>query len=161
MGLVWDYDLTEYLSQGGAHLFYQFDPTYLDQCHPNYPDCQNGVNGCIQCSNPDNPILRVSGMVVSQSNNHGTLVDIREFPDVEKDPFTVSITPNPAQHQMTIATDYDKGKLCVHIHNAYGMEVRGFVMDGQATIDISDWAPGIYFVNVIGGKVITKKVIVQ
>ena len=161
MGMVWDYDLTEYIPQGGAHLFYQFDPSYLDQCHPNYPGCQDGVSGCIHCSNPDNPILRVSGMVVSQSNNHGTLVEIHEYPDVEKDPFTVDIAPNPVRHQMTIKTDYDKGKLCVHIHNAYGVEVRGFVMDSQATIDVSDWAPGVYFVNVIGGKVVTKKVIIQ
>ena len=160
IALVWDFDLSSYLA-GQAALFYQFDPDYVDQCHPNYPGCQDGVNSCKYCSDPDNPILRVSGMVVSQSNNHGTLVEIHEYPDVEKDPFTVDIAPNPVRHQMTIKTDYDKGKLCVHIHNAYGVEVRGFVMDSQATIDVSDWAPGVYFVNVIGGKVITKKVIIQ
>ena len=56
MGLVWNYDMTAYLPQGGAHLFYQFDPNYIDQCHPNYPDCHDGQNACILCSNPDNPI---------------------------------------------------------------------------------------------------------
>ena len=159
MALVWNYDLTSYLPQGGVHLFYQFDPSYIDQCHPNYPDCHNGQNGCIQCSNPDNPILRVSGMMVSRSNNEGTLVEIHEYPDTEEDPFTVDISPNPVKHQMTIKTDYKKGKLCVHIHNAYGVEVRGFVMDNQATIDVSDLAPGLYFVNVIGGKVVTQKIV--
>ena len=117
MGMVWDYDMNEYLPDGGAHLFYQFDPTYLDQCHPNYPDCVSGQNSCIQCSNPSNPLLRVSGMVVSRSNNDGVLVDVKEYPDFEKDPFTVSISPNPVKHQMTIATDYEVGKLCVHILN--------------------------------------------
>ena len=161
MGMVWDYDLTEYLANGGAHLFYQFDPTYLDQCHPNYPDCHDGQNACIQCNNPDNPILRVSGMVVSRSNSEGTLVGIKEYPDFEKDPFTVTISPNPVKHQMTIATDYELGKLCVHIRNAQGVEVRGFVMDKQATIDVSDLPAGLYFVSVIGGKMITQKVIVE
>ena len=161
MGMVWDYDMNEYLSDGGAHLFYQFDPTYLDQCHPNYPDCVSGQNSCIQCSNPSNPLLRVSGMVVSRSNNDGVLVDVKEYPDFEKDPVTVSISPNPVKHQMTIATDYELGKLCVHILNAQGQEVRGFVMDKQATIDVSGLAPGLYFVNIIGGKVVTKKVIVE
>ena len=161
MGMVWDYDLNEYLPQGGAHLFYQFDPNYVDQCHPNYPDCQDGVNSCIQCSNPDNPILRVSGMVVSRSNSDGVLVDVKEYVDFEKDPFTVTISPNPVKHQMTIATDYELGKLCVHIMNAQGQEVRGFVMDKQATIDVSDLPAGLYFVSVIGGKVVTQKVIVE
>jgi hypothetical protein len=161
MGMVWDYDLNEYLPQGGAHLFYQFDPNYVDQCHPNYPGCQDGVNSCIQCSNPDNPILRVSGMVVSRSNSDGVLVDIKEYFDFEKDPFTVTISPNPVKHLMTIATDYELGKLCVHIMNAQGQEVRGFVMDKQATIDVSDLPAGLYFVSVIGGKVVTQKVIVE
>ena len=161
MGLVWNYDLAEYLPQGGAHLFYQFDPNYIDQCHPNYPDCHDGQNACILCSNPDNPILRVSGMVVSRSNNTGVLVDVHEYPDIDKDPFTVDIRPNPASGRMTIATDYEKGKLSVHILNAQGIEVKGFVMDAQITIDVTDLAPGLYFVNVIGGKVITKKVIIK
>ena len=161
MGMVWDYDLTEYLSNGGAHLFYQFDPTYLDQCHPNYPDCHDGQNSCIQCNNPDNPILRVSGMVVSRSNSEGTLVGIKEYPDFEKDPFTVAISPNPVKHQMTIATDYELGKLCVHIRNAQGVEVRGFVMDSTATIDVSDLPAGMYFVSVIGGKVVTQKIVIE
>ncbi len=161
IALVWDYDLNEYLPQGGAHLFYQFDPTYIDQCHPNYPDCQDGQNSCPHCADPDNPILRVSGMVVSRSNNESTLVAVKEYADFEKDPFTVTISPNPVKHQMTIATDYDQGKLCVHIVNAQGVEVRGFVMDKQATIDVSNLPSGLYFVSVIGGKVVTKKVIVE
>lgn len=161
MGIVWNYDMTEYLPNGGAHLFYQLDPTYVDQCHPNYPDCHDGQNACPHCSDPDNPILRVSGMIVSRSNNDGVLVDINEHPDFEKDPFTVSISPNPVKGQMTIATDYERGKMSVHIVNALGVEVRGFVMDNQATIDVSDLPAGLYFVSVIGGKVVTKKMIVE
>ena len=159
MALVWDYDLTEYLPQGAVRLFYQFDPDYVDQCHPNYPGCQDGVNGCILCSNPDNPILRVSGMMVSQSNDTHVLVDVQEYPDVEQDPFTLELLPNPVKDQLTIKTDYELGKMSVHILNAYGMEVRGFVMDREATIDMSDLPAGVYFVNVIGGKVVTRKMV--
>ena len=161
IALVWDYDMNEYLPDGGALLFYQFDPTYIDYCHPNYPDCHDGQNSCPHCSDPDNPILRVSGMVVSRSNSEGTLVGVKEHVDFEKDPFTVTISPNPVRHQMTITTDYEVGKLCVHIVNAQGVEVRGFVMDQQATIDVSDLPAGLYFVSVIGGKVVTQKVIVE
>ena len=62
---------------------------------------------------------------------------------------------------MNITTDYEQGKLCVHILNAQGVEVRGFVMDKQTTIDVSDLPSGLYFVNVIGGKVVTQKIIVE
>ena len=153
--------MTAYLSQGGAHLFYQFDPTYIDQCHPNYPGCTDGMNSCPHCSDPDNPLLRVSGMMVSRSNHENTLVNIKEYPDYEKDPFTLNITPNPVRGLMKITTDYELGKLSVHILNAQGVEVRGFVMDKETTIDVSDLPSGLYLVNVIGGKLVTKKVIIQ
>lgn len=159
MGLVWNYDMTAYLPQGGAHLFYQFNPNYIDQCHPNYPDCHDGQNACILCSNPDNPILRVSGMMVNHSNTTSVLVGVKTYPDVEKDPFTLELMPNPAKDRLTIRTDYELGRLSVHIVNAYGVDVRSFAMDKQATIDVSDLPSGVYFVNVIGGKVVTRKII--
>jgi hypothetical protein len=49
----------------------------------------------------------------------------------------------------------------VHILNSHGVEVRNFSMDKQATVDMSDLPAGLYFVNIVGGKVVTKKVIVE
>ena len=115
----------------------------------------------MQCSAADNPILRVSGKVVSYSNNKEVLTHVQTYPESKEDPFHVSITPNPVNHQMNISTDYGKGKICVHILNAQGVEVRNFVMDKQTTIDVSDLPSGLYLVNLIGGKVVTKKVVVQ
>jgi len=39
--------------------------------------------------------------------------------------------------------------------------VRGFSMQGSTTVDVSDLPSGIYFVHVIGGKVVTRKVVIQ
>ncbi|MCR5013266.1 MAG: T9SS type A sorting domain-containing protein [Bacteroidales bacterium] len=161
IGLVWDYDLTSYIDNGHCELFYQFAPDYIDQCHPNYPGCVDGLNSCPHCSDPDNPILLVSGAIVSYTNNSGVFTEVHTYPELDKEPFRLEITPNPVKDQMSIKTDYEKGKLCVHILNAYGTEVRGFVMDKECTIDVSDLPAGLYFVSVIGGKVQTQKVIIQ
>lgn len=160
MALVWDFDLTEYMPAGSAELFYEFDPTYLDLCHPNHPDCVDGQT-CVQCSAADNPILRVSGSVISYSNNSEILLDVPSYPELNEDPFSVEITPNPVKGSMNISTDYDLGKVCVHIISATGQEVRNFVMRQNATIDVSDLPSGIYFVNLIGGKVVTKKIVIE
>lgn len=161
IGMVWDYDLSSYLNDGHAELFYQFDPTYIDQCHPNHPDCHDGQNSCPHCSDPDNPLLRISGSIVSYSNDEAILAGVTPYPSVNAEPFTVDIMPNPANDQLTIATDYELGMVVVHIVNAYGVEVRGFAMDGSATINVSDLPAGIYFVNIIGGKVVTRKIIIE
>ena len=160
MGLVWDFSLDEYIPNNQFHVFYQFDPTYIDQCHPNYPDCVNGQNNCPNCQAADNPILRVSGKVVSYSNLSGVIMDVPTLISHEN-PFQVDVLPNPAKNSVKIATDYEKGSVCVHILNMQGQEVRNFVMEGSATLDVSDMPAGIYFVHVIGGQVITKKLVIE
>ena len=62
---------------------------------------------------------------------------------------------------MTIKTDYEKGRVGVHIVNAQGVIVRNFNMIDAVTIDMSDLPAGIYMVQVLGGKMVTKKIIVQ
>lgn len=161
MTMVWDYSLNDYLAAGGAEVLYEFDPTYVDQCHPNYPDCVSGQNSCPNCDNSSNPILKVSGKLVTYSHYTDILTDVPEQPNVDMEPFQVTIAPNPARGQMKIATDYEKGKASVVIINPQGVKVRGFSMKGSATIDISDLPSGIYYVHVIGGKVVTRKVVIQ
>jgi len=73
----------------------------------------------------------------------------------------VTITPNPTRGQMTITTDYDKGSASVLIINSQGVKVRGFSVKGSSTIDVSDLPLGLYIVHIIGGKVVTRKVIIE
>ena len=160
-GMVWYYNLDNYIADGSARLLYEFDPTYIDECHPNYPDCVTGENECPNCQDSNNPILRVSGKLVTFSHGTDIIFNTPEFPDVDQDPFNVTITPNPANDKMTITTDYELGRLSVHILNAQGREIRGFSMKDTATIDVSNWAPGVYFVYLIGGKVVSRKVIIN
>ena len=161
MSMVWNYSLDDYLPDGGADLLYEFDPTYVDQCHPNYPDCVSGQNNCPNCDNSSNPILKVSGKLVTYSHNTDILTEVPELPDVDAEPFQVIITPNPARDNLTITTDYEKGKASVVFINAQGAKVRGFSMRGTATVNVSDLPSGMYFVHVIGGQVVTRKVVIQ
>ena len=158
IGMVWDFDLSEYVTAGQAKLFYQFDPTYLDLCHPNHPDCVNGVT-CTECAAPDNPVLRVAGKVVTFSNDENALVGIHE---TYTDPaFDVQIYPNPAKNQLTISTDYDKGTVSVMMLNMQGQMVMFFTVEGQRTIDVSHLPAGVYTLQMLGGSVVTKKVVVE
>ena len=157
IGMVWNFSLDDYLADGHANLLYEFYPGYIDECHPNYPGCIDGENSCPNCQNSFNPILRVSGKLVTYSHNTDILLSVPEWPNVDKDPFQVSITPNPAKDVLTINSDYDKGFLSVKIFNAQGVMVRNFSMKGTTTVNVSDLPAGVYVVYVIGGKVVTKR----
>lgn len=159
IALVWDYDLTEYVAAGQAELFYQFDPNYIDQCHPNYPDCIDGQNACPHCSDPDNPLLRVAGKVITYSNDENILTSIH--PEMPEKAFTAEIYPNPAKSQFTIRTDYEKGAVCVMVLNIQGQIVANFTMESQRTIDVSHWPAGVYSVQILGGNLVTKKLVIN
>ena len=158
IGMVWDFDLSEYLATGQAELFYQFDPTYLDYCHPNHPDCVDGVT-CTECAAPDNPVLRVAGKVVTFSNDENALVGIHETHN--ETAFEAQIYPNPAKGQFTVSTDYDKGAVSVMMLNMQGQMVMFFTVEGQRTIDVSHLPAGVYTLQMLGGSVVTKKVVVE
>ena len=158
IAMVWDFDLTDYLSAGHAELFYQFDPSYLDLCHPNHPDCINGVT-CTDCAAPDNPVLRVSGKVVSYSNDEQVLANVHDI--VPEPPFEAKLYPNPANKQLTISTDYEKGAVSVLIVNMQGQEMMYFTVEGERTVDISSLAPGMYIVKMLGGGVVMEKIVVN
>lgn len=157
--MVWDYSLNNYVRNGQVDLLYEFDPTYMDLCHPNYPNCVSGTNGCIDCLNTNNPILRVSGKLLTYSHDYDVIMDVPTYPDVYTDPFEVTLTPNPVKNHLTITTNYDKGYVRVHIINAQGVVVRNFNMLETDTIDMSDLPAGIYMVQVLGGKMVTKKIV--
>ena len=158
IGMVCDYDLTEYLAAGQAELFYQFDPTYLDYCHPNHPDCVDGIT-CTECAAPDNPVLRVAGKVITYSNDEAVLTSVH--PERPTTAFAAEIYPNPAKGQVTLRTDYEKGAVSVMVINMQGQIVATFTMEGQRTIDVSRWPAGVYTVQMLGGSLVTKKLVVE
>lgn len=158
--IVWNYSLDNYLNSGIPELLYEFDPTYVDECHPNYPDCVTGQNGCINCLDSNNPILIVSGMLVTYSHQSNIVVTgVTERPDANEEPFHVTLTPNPVKNTLTVTTDYDKGRVSVRVINSQGVHVKAFGVEGTATIDMSDLPAGVYFVQMLGGKMVTRKII--
>ena len=139
-------------------MFYQFDPNYLDYCHPNHPDCVDGTT-CAECAAPDNPVLRVAGKVITYSNDEAVLTSVH--PERPEAAFAAEIYPNPAKGQVTLRTDYEKGAVSVMVLNMQGQMVMFFTVEGQRTIDVSCLAKGVYTVQMLGGSVVTKKLVVR
>lgn len=160
IAMVWNWDISQFISGGSVNLDYVFDPSYVDYCHPNYPDCVDGQNGCPNCGAPDNPLLDVSGKVVVYSNNADMFVGINNFEAVNNT-FSLEMFPNPADKQVMFTSDYTQGKLEVRMMNVTGQVVKSFSFSGSQTINVSDLPSGIYMINVMGDSLVTKKLIIQ
>ena len=75
--------------------------------------------------------------------------------------FNAEVYPNPAKGQFTLRTDYDKGAVSVMMLNMYGQMVMFFTVEGERTIDVSRLPAGVYTLQMLGGSVVTKKIVVE
>ena len=108
---------------------------------------------------PGHHPLRVSGKVVTFSNNEDLLVGVHE--GVAQPAFKAEVYPNPAKEQFTISTDYNKGAVSVMMLNMYGQMVKFFTIEGSRTIDVSRLPSGVYTLQMLGGCVVTEKIIIN
>lgn len=95
---------------------------------------------------------------LTQGFNQGWL----NFLNIENFSENINITvfPNPATHYINIESDK---KSDITIYNASSKIVRNVSIEKEDTVDLTDLAPGIYFIDftVKNNKVKTIKIIIQ
>ena len=155
-----DYNITPYVSGGSVELKYKFYDNYVDQCHPNNPNCVTGVT-CSNCSDGFNPTLDVACNLVVFAQNP-VLTGIRNFRSPSPG---YSVRPNPASGFVEVYAFGDPaGKsFPIQLLTLAGVKVDEFPWNGkQVRLDLSHHPAGIYFLKIMteaGSEM--KKVILQ
>ena len=146
------YDLTSYVGTG-IDLDYRFHPTYVDNCHPNNPDCVSGTT-CADCNDGYNPIYFVDGQIINKSNNPLIYSDILGTNAIDNTSiFDVAVYPNPTTGIFRISTDFPESKSRLTLQTISGQTVKTFYFDSAAALnahsfDVSRLAGGVYFINI-------------
>ena len=144
-----DYDMTPYVSGGDISLMYKFYEQYMDNCHPNNPDCVTGVT-CSDCSDGFNPTLDVACNLVSYSDSPIVIVG-----DKEPAPYpfgTIKVVPNPTDGKFELSATSEKAyrNSTLFIYNNTGKLVMQSSWNGETTtFDLSDQPQGLYLMKVI------------
>jgi len=112
-----DFNLVQYLANGEVELDYVFDPNYIDECHPNHPNCVSGAT-CPDCNDGFNPHLILASNVVSFSNqvltsSESSLVN----------PTSFSVYPNPSEGRVEIKLVRASRNATVSVFNGLGQLV--------------------------------------
>jgi hypothetical protein len=155
----YDYDLSAYVNNTNLNIFYEFDPSYVDYCHPNHPNCVTGVT-CADCLDTYNPVYIVTGNMISYGQN--LVIGINE---TVARPFGLRLFPNPAHETVTLAA-MEKNQVRqaeVKIFAANGQLKKAFPWEGDdLVISLDNFAKGIYILQVMTGKGIeVKKLVVE
>jgi len=149
------YDLDSYLN-GGVDIYYQFDTSYVDLCHPNHPNCVTGTT-CADCEDTYNPQYWIDANVLEYKNDLPFELQAKPVSiidrEAEKLPFT--IYPNPSQQWIGIKADdvEDASFLIYGIDGALVKKVSNYkFVNNNYKIDISNLNDGVYFIEMSLGK---------
>ncbi|MBK6964053.1 MAG: T9SS type A sorting domain-containing protein [Bacteroidales bacterium] len=156
-----DFSLNEYVNLDDITLGYTFFEQYVDQCHPNHPDCVTGVT-CTDCEDGFNPTLDVACNLVSFSESPFIIVGNKEtFPAST----VLNVYPNPSTgvFEVSVNSRIKIQKAEIQVLDNMSRQIQHFNWNGQATtIDLSGHARGLYYLRVITpGWTEVRKIIVR
>lgn len=86
-----DYNLGQFVGSSDITLGYKFLESYVDQCHPNNPNCVTGVT-CTDCSDGFNPYLDVACNLVAFADSPIVVVGTDKH---EAPASAIHVFPNP------------------------------------------------------------------
>lgn len=146
------YALTSLLGGDDLEFIYTFQPSYVDQCHPNNPACISGTT-CPDCNDGYNPHYPVSAYLIGRSNLP-LLVGAQEVV-TEKDRYALRVAPNPTSGPFTLWAEVPPGAYVATIHDVSGAALRTWhfrsaeQLDGHA-LEMGALPPGTYFLKLQG-----------
>ncbi|KAF0196647.1 MAG: hypothetical protein FD166_2249 [Bacteroidetes bacterium] len=142
-----DFSLNEYVNLDDISLGYTFFEQYVDQCHPNHPDCITGVT-CDDCNDGFNPVLDVACNLVSFSESPFIIVGNKETMPVST---LLNVFPNPSSgvFEISVNTNSNIRNAEIMILDNMSHPVQHFSWNGQnTTINLSGHARGLYYLRV-------------
>ena len=157
--ILWQFDVTDWITVSDLLLEYEFSPEYIDYCHPNHPDCVSGVT-CPDCNSTYAANIKVAGALVSYSNS-----SILTSLEKEEEVFNFSLSPNPSSGLVFISSktgSFDQ-KLQVQVLNIIGELQAEMIMEKEnISIDLSHLPNGTYLVKInTNNNIETQKLIIN
>ncbi len=142
-----DYDMTSFISGGNVDLRYIFNEDYIDLCHPNNPDCVNGVT-CDNCNEGFNPHLIVASYLISLGDeplDEETITgtEVAEMMDFK-------VYPNPTTGTINVEFDQSIETSQIRVLNSMGQAVRVYNDQARTNVRVlylQDLPTGIYFIE--------------
>ena len=150
------FDLKDVVEASTFKLHYRFDEAYLDECHPNNPDCRSGST-CPNCNAGYNPHYQVDGHAISYSNkvlpyNGMTFTSTHEYLEEKLD---FKVFPSPTQNSFRLSGLDIDGNFKVIVKSIDGRAHAFYYFDSteEATnrsFNVAHLEAGIYFIQIEG-----------
>ncbi len=142
--MTFRWDLTPHI-HSNMELMYEFDPNYIDECHPNHPDCVTGVT-CSDCFDMYNPNIIVAGEIISYSNS--VIISAKK----NTNEFNLNLFPNPTRNftELSLTGRSDIQSATIQLCTTDGKLLHQQEWNhANNIIDLSDCPQGVYIIKFI------------
>lgn len=162
-----EYDLTGYISDNEINIHYKYQENYVDLCHQNHPNVAN-VPNCDPTAG-ENPYFVFGTSLLMYSNTEPIETKSRPFnlSVNNEDNFEFEVYPNPTSNNVTISCESLEQPFIL-IYDALGKKMKRIStanilnQNNKITVDLSNFANGIYYIELYNGRNISsKKIVVQ
>jgi hypothetical protein len=141
-----DYDMSSFVSSQSITLDYRFFAGYVDQCHPNNPNCITGTT-CSDCSDGFNPQLDVNCNLIVFYDSL-TSVGVNELNRI-----SFALYPNPSNGTFVISAGKKNQKYQVSVFDMMGKLTTELDWNGdRVSVNMSMAPKGVYIIRVSNGK---------
>lgn len=144
-------NLTDEIGSNPIALAYRFDPNYIDECHPNNPDCVSGVT-CPDCDDNFAAIYLVDAQVINFSNT--PILDQTlglDFVDNTIN-YNIEVFPNPSKGKFKMNVSNLTSGSIVSIHNISGQTIKNYIFENEEHLNtypfnMEGYPAGVYFIS--------------
>lgn len=143
-----DFDMTNFVANRDIELSYKFYEQYMDQCHPNNPNCITGTT-CTNCADGFNPTLDVACNLVSFADSPFIIVGNKEYIPTSS---VLNVFPNPSNgtFELSLLTNGIAQNAKIQVVDNTGRKITEETWNGQkTTVNLSDQPKGLYFLKVV------------
>lgn len=150
----YNYNATQFVKDDKLVLSYIFDTTYVDQCHPNHPNCVSGVT-CVNCDEGYNPHYYLASHLITY---HQKMYDSIFEEDTTKiipsrSEFSFEIYPNPAVNSFRVRVPETVTSGVLTISDISGKPIKSYPFRDVNQLNnryflTDELAEGVYFVKI-------------
>ena len=144
--------LDEHIDKESIELIYRFDPSYIDYCHPNNPNCFSGST-CPDCNDGYKAIYVIDGHIISFSDTP-IFQDLTGVKDVDNTiSYNLDVFPNPSKGAFSLKASNLEGESRVYIQKVSGEVIKTFNFQNPQELnsylfDLGNQTSGAYFINI-------------
>lgn len=147
------YNLTALAEDERLQMKFIFEEGYVDECHPNNPECVSGVT-CTDCMDTYNPQYYIASYLVSYYDKmYDSLPDVANERLASREELHFTAYPNPATDRFFVQTYGETGRGTLQVIGLDGKVWHNYMFNSGVELNgmefpVWDMPQGVYVVRI-------------